>query len=555
MIQITISNNIRIRGASTPLRAAVTAKLTVDNPEFKKRKARRQPTWGIKPKLQLYTSEGTDLIVPRGFRRELVSLVCSMELANQTQETILQTDGIKVDFGNWSTDFMLSDSQYTAIQEMLGNSGCLIAPAGSGKTVMGLRYVFFHKVSALWITHTKDLLEQTAKRAKQCMPDVGEIGKLAEGTVSWGSGKLIIATVQTLQANPELVEQLNQFIGTVVVDECHHLPAACFMEVIGQLKARHMLGLTATPDRKDGLESYMYAGIGPKLYEIDRQGLYDSGRLIKPEIKFVYTDFCYEQASIRSSNNAVDAGGEELDYRDLLNKLIADEDRLDLIARNIYAQDGSQIVIADSIPYCHAIHLELRKLLCSKKVAVVHGPLQRWGWKVCRNESQAEDMIQSGKANAYRYNKSVKRWQVQVKNYTDQEYKEWNISTAERKQVMQDAANRKIDILIATGQLVQEGLDLPHLNHGHLVTPKRGDGQDKNNGAAVEQAIGRIMRIDPLQPDKKAVWWDYVDYNVGVLKAQYNSRRKVYNRLGLKVPAKPKRDIKDLEKFLNDLKY
>jgi len=554
VIQITVDNKIRIRGATTPLRAAITAALTVDNPEYKKRKARRQPTWGLDAKLKLYSCDGTDLIVPRGFWESLIDIV------TEASFTDLQTEGSIHNFGYWSSNYELSDSQFEAHVAILPRNGILIAPAGSGKTVLGLNYIFQHKRPALWITHTKDLLEQTAKSALKCMPDIGEVGKLAEGVVNWGSGKLIVATVQTLQSNPALIDQLNQFIGTVVVDECHHLPASSFLEVVGQLKARYMLGLTATPDRKDGLECYMYAGIGPKLYEIERAGLYESGRLIKPEIKFIYTAFDYEQASVRNAINSVDAGGEELDYRELLNKLIADEDRLQLIASTVAQQAGYQIVIADSIPYCHYLHekivnayMKVNQLV--PRIAVVHGPLQRCTWIVARSESDALQQIQDGKALAAKYDKKAKRWKVQVPQYTEDQYKSWNITNADRKQIMVDAADRKIDILIATGQLVQEGLDLPHLNHGHLTMPKRGDANGGNNGSAVEQAIGRVMRSDPRNPNKQAVWWDYVDHKNGVLKSQYYSRRKVYERLQLKLPSKPKRKGSDIEDFLNKMQW
>jgi superfamily II DNA or RNA helicase len=112
------------------------------------------------------------------------------------------------------------------------------------------------------------------------------------------------------------------------------------------------------------------------------------------------------------------------------------------------------------------------------------------------------------------------------------------------------ACDRKeIQILFAT-QLAREGLDMPHLTVGHMVMPKRGDDGSKANGGSVEQEIGRIQRKDPANPDKKAAWYDYVDYNVGVFKQQYQSRRKVYKRLGIALPKKPKTEKDEIESFL-----
>ena len=75
-------------------------------------------------------------------------------------------------------------------------------------------------------------------------------------------------------------------------------------------------------------------------------------------------------------------------------------------------------------------------------------------------------------------------------------------------------------------------------------------------GLNLEQEIGRIMRKDPQNPDKKAVWFDYVDASVGVLKGQYYSRRKVYKRLGIKLPSKPKSAERDvIDGLLDSIKF
>ena len=63
------------------------------------------------------------------------------------------------------------------------------------------------------------------------------------------------------------------------------------------------------------------------------------------------------------------------------------------------------------------------------------------------------------------------------------------------------------------------------------------------------------MRPDRNNPDKEAYWFDYVDYNVGVFKDQYHSRRKVYSRIGLAVPRKPKTERDTVAGFLNDMPW
>ena len=127
--------------------------------------------------------------------------------------------------------------------------------------------------------------------------------------------------------------------------------------------------------------------------------------------------------------------------------------------------------------------------------------------------------------------------------------REWQVTKGQRKEIMAACDRKEIGILFAT-QLAREGLDMPHLVTGVMAMPKRGDSKGRASGGSVEQEIGRIQRKDPSNPDKKAVWIDVVDYNVGVFRQQYGSRRKVYTRLGLKVPNKPRSKTDDIEKFL-----
>ena len=552
-LNIVVDNMIRVSGAPVKLKAEITKRLTVDNPEYVKQKKRGFKCWGIDPKIRLYSEVNGQLVLPRGFYEELINLVIHWEY----KVSWLVQDGTLQDFGAWNDKYAIREAQKPCLRSIRGKDGVLVAPAGSGKTIMGLRTIYDMDLPSLWITHTIDLLEQTTAKAYDCMPNIGKIGRIAEGACDWGDGKLIVATYQTLMNNDNLIRSLNTYIGIVVVDECHHVSSECFSEVVNKLTARYRLGLTATPDRKDGMEVMMYATIGPKLYQIDRNELYSQGRLIKPEIKFIYTDFDYDLASQVSESGAVDAGGEEIVYHELMQALINDEQRLQFVVSNILAQKGYQLIISDSIPYCHKIYDKLIESLgvVSSQIAVVHGTLQRTKRLTARGEADAMQQIQDGKAINAKYDAKAKRWKVQVVQYDDATYKRWNIPTAERKRIMQDAADRKIDILIATGQLVQEGVDLPHLNHGHLVTPKNGDKDGKSNGIPIEQGIGRIMRPDHLVPNKTAVWWDYVDYNVGIFNSQYSSRRKVYERLGLTVPVKPRSKREETASFLNSLKW
>lgn len=544
MLQIVYSNNIRVTGASMPLRLKITEALTIPNPAYVAAKRQRRPTWGIDQKLRLYVQDGHALVLPRGYSSALRKILADMNLnANCSTDFV---EGVPVDFGKWNDDYEIRDYQTAAVAEMMEHNGVVVAPAGSGKTIIGMRYI--HKIGhpTLWLTHTTDLMHQTKARAEATLGDVGRIGLLGDGKQDWGDGKLIIATVQTLRANPQLVDALNPIIGVVIIDEAHHFPANQFLDTAAKFKAKRIIGVTATPDRKDRLETYMYLGIGPLLYTVQRTDT----QLIKPDVRFIYTKYADDPASHAEGTN-VDLGGEDLDYSALLSSLLEDADRIKLIAANIskVLYEGPAIVIAESVRYCFKLEAAVHQFLNENglapiRTAVVHGGIQRYGWRVAGSENAAQQLADDY-GTEYRFNEKARRWQVKTPQYTDAEFDAWQVTPTQRKQILNAVNNREIDVLFAT-QLAREGLDIPHLSVGHCVTPKRGDDYKATTGAALEQEIGRIMRLDPKNPEKRAVWYDYVDINVGIFKAQYYSRRRVYKRLGLRVPKKPRNAERDL---------
>ncbi|MDZ5608607.1 DEAD/DEAH box helicase family protein [Bacillus pseudomycoides] len=559
MLQIFVKHNIRIRGASTPLKSAITKALTFDNPAYVKARKQRRQTWGIPAKLELFIYDRGDIVMPRGFLSPLEGLLKNLGYDPGKIITSQISYGRDVSFGEWNNDFILKADQTPMVEALMKQNGIGVAPAGSGKTVMGMRYIYEKGKAALWLTHTKDLMYQSAKRAEATMPGVGRIGFFGDGTHDWGDGKLIVATVQTLQRNPHLIDALNDFIGTVVVDEAHHFPAVQFIETAGKLTAQNMIGLTATPARKDGLEIYMYNGVGPKVYEISRDGMYEAGRLIKPTVKFVYTAFNYETASNRNEIDSVDAGGEDLDYTDLIRHLISDKKRAKLVAENIVesAPLGPAIVITESVRYCFVLEDLVKRMAKARfgievRTAVVHGGISRYTWRKAKNEKHAQWLIDNG--HAVDKKKIKTGWQVKVEQYTEKEFRDWQVTKQQRKDILEACDRKEVDILFAT-QLAREGLDMQHLAVGHMVMPKRGDSRESNSGSSVEQEIGRIMRPDRNNPNKEAYWFDYVDYNVGVFRDQYQSRRKVYSRIGLTVPRKPKTERDTVADFLNDMPW
>ena len=229
MLQIKSSNNLQLKGCSLPLKLKITADLTIDNPAFIKAKRQRRPTWGIDQKLKLYLNdEDGNLILPRGYKGQLLTLL--NEQGTRYDLTTDLVEGTPIDFGAWKKSYVLRDYHTPLVNAILKDNGVGVATDGSGKTIMGMAYI--HQVGrpTLWLTHTTDLMYQTKARAEATLKGVGKIGMLGDGTKDYGDGKLIIATVQTLRADPTLVDFLIPYIGVVIIDEAHPFPANQFID-------------------------------------------------------------------------------------------------------------------------------------------------------------------------------------------------------------------------------------------------------------------------------------------------------------------------------------
>ena len=418
MLQVMYSNNIRVTGYGVGFKCSIADDLTIPNPAYEKAKKQRRPTWGIDQKLKLYVTDSNGaLILPRGYADKLKKHIDDYGIPYEEYSDY--SEGMAVDFGRWNEQYKLRKYQLPLVQSLIDGNGIAVAPAGSGKTIMGMRYIHSMGRATLWLTHTTDLMYQTKARAEATLTGVGRVGILGDGKRDYGDGKLIIASVKTLQANPELIDALNTHIGVVVVDEAHHFPAVQFIETAAKFKAKRIVGLTATPDRKDGLQAYMYMGIGPLRHTVDRASLYDFGQLVVPTVNFVYTNFDADPASDRYGNS-VDAGGDDLDYTALISKLTHDDARTTLVANSIATAvpQGPAIVLAESTRYCFMLRDKVDDILRRKygpdnpyKTAVVHGGLQRYVWRIASNEATAKR-----KAEEYgtEYKYKNRRWQVKT---------------------------------------------------------------------------------------------------------------------------------------------
>ena len=142
------------------------------------------------------------------------------------------------------------------------DAGVLCAPTAFGKTVAAAAMIARRGVNTLVLVHRTELLKQWQERLQAFLG----VGKGVVGTIGGGkakpTGKIDIAVMQSLSRQGE-VNSLVENYGHVIVDECHHVGAVSFDAILKRAKAKYVLGLTATPFRRDGQQPIIFMQCGP----------------------------------------------------------------------------------------------------------------------------------------------------------------------------------------------------------------------------------------------------------------------------------------------------
>ena len=163
----------------------------------------------------------------------------------------------------------LTPVQEQAAQALLAHdAGVFVAPPGVGKTVVGTYLVAARGRSTLVLVHRQPLLDQwVAQLAMFLGLDPKAIGQIGAGKRR-PTGRLDVAMLQSLVREGR-VDDVVAGYGHVIVDECHHVPAVSFERILSEVKARYLIGLTATPRRRDGLHPILEMQLGPVRFAVD----------------------------------------------------------------------------------------------------------------------------------------------------------------------------------------------------------------------------------------------------------------------------------------------
>ncbi len=234
------------------------------NPEFYRAQAMRLSTFG-KPRVIRCAEEfPRHIALPRGCLDEVAAFFKSHNVAVQLDDQRFIGSAIEGKFHG-----QLRPEQQAAADAMLASDdGILCATTAFGKTVIAAWLIAARKVNTLVLVHRRQLLDQWRERLAAFLnlpiKSIGQIG----GGRRRASGTIDVAVIQSLNRK-QVVDDLVANYGHIIVDECHHLSAVSFEQVLRQVKARYITGLTATPQRKDGHHPIIVMQCGPIRYRVD----------------------------------------------------------------------------------------------------------------------------------------------------------------------------------------------------------------------------------------------------------------------------------------------
>ncbi len=287
------------------------------NPEFYKAQAMRLSTYD-KPRVIACGEEFPQFVaLPRGCLRETLALLEAHKIRPEIRDERCAGKTIEVEF----VGKLRAPQQEAAEKIAAHDEGILSAPTAFGKTAVAAWLIAKRRVSTLVVVHRQQLLDQWQERLGMFLrvppKSIGHVG----GGKADRTGCIDVAVIQSLYRN-EAVKDFVAEYGQVIVDECHHISAFTFEQVMRQAKARYVVGLTATLTRKDGHHPIIYMQCGPVRFSLSAKAMTETTPF---EHKVIprYTEF-------RTSPERTD-----VTIQDLYAALVVDGERNEMIVSDV----------------------------------------------------------------------------------------------------------------------------------------------------------------------------------------------------------------------------
>lgn len=335
---LTLGNAISIPKFNLPpnLASYLREELNILNIGYVVKERAGLPTYGEKKFIKTLEQTDETILVPRGFLKRLCAWLDERAIKYRIIDERLTADSVGL-----APSYTLLPYQESAVASFnAAEQGILIAPAGAGKTLMGLEIIARKRQPAIILTHRRQIYDQWLERVEQGFgipkTKIGQVGSTKKDPRQ----PITVAMVQTL-ARMENISAVASRFGTVLIDECHHMPSRMFRDVVSKFSARYRFGLTATPSRKYNDEKLIGAYLGEVVHTIDKVEIENDRPLASgngPESDAVI---------VRSTSLVTPFGATSRDFQLISKVLSSDASRNALIAADIAqeARSGKKFLV------------------------------------------------------------------------------------------------------------------------------------------------------------------------------------------------------------------
>lgn len=281
------------------------------------------------PRYPVYKETNDFLYVPKHFG------IGEFGEFTASDRDVSQTDDIF-----WEFTGSLRETQIDVVNSFLKpepHDGLICLQTGGGKTVCGLYIASQLKLPTLVLVHNTFLRDQWIERIKTFLPNA-RIGLFQGELQQIEDRDIVVGMLQTISMK-ELPASTFKSIGFVIVDECHHIASEAFSQSVPKITSKYMLGLSATPERKDRLMHVIHWFLGPLLYKSDTSDKVDSGVFVE-----VYE---FEQGDEKFNEIIYNKAGVMFTTL-MINKLVDFEPRNRMIVElltDVYDDDKRQILV------------------------------------------------------------------------------------------------------------------------------------------------------------------------------------------------------------------
>lgn len=279
-LQITLADGVYIlrENLAPRIQNRIRELAAFPNPAFYKNQAMGLSNFANSRYIYLGRDEGGYIRIPRGLLEEVNAKSDKAGIVQHIQDERCRGNAIRVSFQG-----QLKDSQISAVEAMLRHeTGILHAATAFGKTVVCCNMIARKKVNTLILLQSSALIEQWERAIENFLTIDEElpeyetptgrkkrrksvVGRL-QGAHDSTTGIIDIAMVGSVCKKGEFHRRLKEY-GMVIVDECHHAASDTFVDILQEVRAKYVYGVTATPLRSDGLEKINYMFLGPVRYQ------------------------------------------------------------------------------------------------------------------------------------------------------------------------------------------------------------------------------------------------------------------------------------------------